>query len=118
MELTKQDILKYQNVSIDELHQTIQQTRISNSLIAKENQLFKSYLERVSLSHPKYQISESSPLLTGEQKYLVASNELKDIREEIQETKNSAEKYLEKLRVLNLIHHDINIISSVPSGGD
>ena len=99
--LNKYDAPKYQEISIDELQQLIQQWRVKNNWIHKENQLFNSYIKRITISTISIDSNEEpdSLILTPEQRFLIATSELKEIRDEIDKTKESSERFLEQLRV-------------------
>jgi hypothetical protein len=88
------------NVTLEELQQQIQKTQLRNIAYRKENNLFDSYLKRLG-SHANTIVPNilSTQTLTLEQKFLIATSELKEVKDEIESTKESSEKFLEQLRV-------------------
>ncbi len=98
-------VYKSENSSLEDLQQVIQQARLKNAWIQKENNLYSGYLKRISAHTPKaeYMASLEEITLSPEQRFLIATSELKEIHDEIEKTKENSERFLEQLRV-TLIH--------------
>jgi hypothetical protein len=89
---------------LEDLQQLIQQIRAKNAWIQKENNLFSSYIRRFVTSTPKTTtesgIESGTPYsLNPEQRFIIATSELKETRDEIDRAKEDSERFLEQLRV-------------------
>lgn len=86
------------DLPLDELQRLVHDIQVQNDNVRKECNLYESFLSRTGsiISHQK---SYPATPLSLEQKFLVTTSELKDVRDEIELTKESSEKYLEQLRV-------------------
>ncbi|PRP74071.1 hypothetical protein PROFUN_08695 [Planoprotostelium fungivorum] len=87
------------DLSLEELQRQIQHIQMFNASIRKECALYDSFIHRIGGQVPAADdLPQQS--LTLEQKFLISTSELKDVRDEIETTKDTSEKYLEQLRSL------------------
>mmetsp|Transcript_1352 Transcript_1352/g.2798 ORF Transcript_1352/g.2798 Transcript_1352/m.2798 type:complete len:338 (-) Transcript_1352:591-1604(-) len=94
----------------DNLEAELEELVRSNETLMRENELFESYLQRANPSllaedddggaKRKQMASKklAQTLLTAEQKYDIAANEMEELRDEIESTKSQSEKLMDALK--------------------
>ena len=92
----------------DAIEQELEELLRFNETLMRENELFESHLQRTnphllddeeeSAKGRKPQKRSQQMLLTAEQKYDIAVQEMEEVREEILQTRQSSEQLMDSLR--------------------
>lgn len=89
----------YDSLEVEELQNIIKQTRAYNTALRKENRLLESFANRTGIGLHGESIPAEETTLSMEQRFIIATSELKDLQEESQQVKEASEKTLDELRV-------------------
>ena len=116
MALIKFDETEYENMSIEDLSQKLEELEKENEQKRRENQLFESYLtrnkgdesfeesnieiERKGKGRKRAAQQQEKKELTAEDKYEIATTELEALRKNIEDGKKQSEELLEMLRAV------------------
>mmetsp|Transcript_19560 Transcript_19560/g.35846 ORF Transcript_19560/g.35846 Transcript_19560/m.35846 type:complete len:359 (+) Transcript_19560:4620-5696(+) len=108
---------EYEELSIEELSQMLENLEKDNDQLRQENQLFESYLQRNKIDdrvedeekeeeekrpkkHPRKQQQQEKRLLTAEEKYEIATAELEALRKNIHDGEKQSEDLLVMLKAV------------------